>query len=307
MRIISIMSLAIFFFLSGCMGTKIYQSKDKYSKAQNVLFAAGAYKNLDRNVTMPTGEGKLGEAALFGMSFADNASSWVGSRLGAGLLMGVGSLLTDEKLPESFSGIIAWMPKEMAADKTKAANIMSNMLEKATDKAVSEIKLPPDYTFGEKFIKDKTYTYPITGALCGNEATCQYEVKGNASSTESLSPDFLGGAPAWAWGLWPSSYIEKITTGYLFKPKGKTGSATYVTYKKDAKFYEAGILDSAVFPDLELYLKISENLPDWFFIYLAPQGPFTRVAFNNQGHFDFIHVPVILNQGKVFPFVKPKG
>lgn len=303
----TLVTLIIAILISGCAGNKVYKSKDGYSKAQNVIHAAGGYKRFDMVVSVDTTESQLVEAALFGKVFSGTGATLTGSLLSGGLAMGAADLLTNVKDTESFSGIIAWMPKEMAGAQEEAAQLMTSILEKATDDAVTATTLPLGYGFGEKIVRNKTqFIYPITGELCENDARCQYTVSGNENSSETLAPNFLGGSPSWAWGLWYESGLRKLK-GFNYKPRGSTGGASYVTKKKDAKFYEVDAFYTAVFPDLEFYMKVSENLPEWFFIYLAPPSVSTRVSYFNEGRYDFIKVPLILNQGKVYPFIKPKA
>ena len=277
---ISLVILLVALTLGGCAAPKPYVSNPKVSEAQNIIRAAGAAHNLD--VVAPdngSSASTVAGAVAHSLSHGGSLLTSPGLRGGADLLA---SLVLGSKDPETHSQIIAWMPKEMASSALDAKEKLSAIISEAMWKGLNDTPFPNPFTPAPT--KDLN-TFFVDGPGCVNKrggTPCVYDYL--LTDPKILpSPAFLGGSDSWAWTM---------------DDNGGRSHLSPSTFTGDTKPH---------FPDYQVYKKMSANLPEWVFIYLAPSYGSWRVSVERQdGTFGYLSMPVVLNQGKTLYFLKRK-
>jgi len=262
--------LLIAFFASGCAAPKPYVSDPENSHALNVLRAAGARYIKDVEVE------DFEKQKVEGVGHGDLlTSAWL-VLFGGGWGTGLSYWGATDDAPEASSHIFAWMPKEMAENGKEANDILRELVAQALGKALTgpdAVEMPEWYEVGDV----KQYLVEIEGRDCDKVMVgCQYGIPRRTKPGKmGFAPDFLGSKEAWEF-----TFNQK-NAPWLFFASLKTNAP-----------------DS---PDTDVYLKASEYLPEWVFLYLAPGiSSRTSEGFAPQPY------PALLNQGKIYYFVKPE-
>ena len=196
--------------------------------------------------------------------------------------------------PGEASQIVAFVPKSMAPDMGAASKAAAGALNSAIEAAMKEVELPAPFRYGDveqTSTHDKYgcvyYRAPILGMDCGvgdTKCAMTFFTPANAKTRSSITsegirdgfaPQIFGGQPAWS------------VVGGIFL----TNSSTL------GQFWREPLL-----PELQFYQKVSEHLPTWMYLYIAPG----RTAYRkDDGTYAWLQAPVILRQGQVALFIKP--
>lgn len=209
------------------------------------------------------------------------------SSLGAGL-MGFASAFFSGPGPEaaaSTSRVIAWMPLSEAETPDAAIGKLDQMVQARFAEVLSRVDLGEGYS-AQTAEKDtggyRRTTVMVKGGECDEpKVRCAYGLTSLPRPVQGFAPAFLGGYPAW-------SYTR--TSGIpILEPSFRDHRSWRASFR-------------ATFPDLEVYRRLSAALPDWVYLYLAPQ----RVSYWNeqQQRLQFLPYPVVLNRGEALFFVR---
>ena len=284
--------------LVGCASApKVYEStfqeNPRYSRAMNVLMAAGYVDDPAKSPIRDAPQAKVAQAAksggLGGLDVAYAVSSALapppGIGFGFGLGMGVVSLLAPSPVePLSRSMVIAWMPRSEASDPNQATAKLQAQLKQALEEAIRE-RLPAPFTVGPPIPKHPA-RFAIAGGPCnekGHQCVLQAAVH-SASQRQAWRQGCSGGGSAWTWH--PIGRPSEVMAATFWPSVTVSGDWT-----KPHRDW---------LPDLAIYQDWSKRLPEWVFIYLAPTTPIS--LGNGQG---FLKFPVVLNKGEALYFVSP--
>lgn len=308
---IIVVLLAAGLVLSGCAGMtkpKPYVSDPEHSFAWNVARAGGIKV---KDVPWEEVQKAREEALAKGAPVADSGPSALGAAsygvvhglsTGSFLHGGLGALswlsLGGSHDSSEFSAVLVWMPKAMAASPEKAGEKIETMVRKAYEKALAETVFPPGYTVSTELKtilvgkRLKRIGYFISGNECDNKnidaryhiihfpmLAKAFHLKGvKMLPDKGVAPNFVFSGECWTCHL--PIYGCTFVDNSEFLPK------------KLPKF-----------PDLEVFRRTSENLPDWVSIYLSPASKISMSDEN--GGFKFLELPLIMNKGKTHFFVEP--
>lgn len=287
-----------FSILTGCglISAKPNTNYDKsLSEAMNIARLGGItnpkrgpvvdtpYKDIEKALIKSSQKGDVANAipiALAGAKLSGTmaATSGISSGLGGGLML-LRSLTTSDRIPALNNGLIAWMPLSYAADKKEAAKKMKEILRSAYLKAL------PSNTSSRFEMHTKTATfgainkYPrdvITGGDCDFiEDECQLVISASLYPHKTKQPAWLGHEDSYFW-----TFSKEGSYAWAKIIKNKPGSID--THIKPFKSINTR----------EYRQKISHFLPEWMFLYNAP---------NKDENY-----PVIFNKGKALYFIEPK-
>jgi hypothetical protein len=255
-----------------------YEENPRYSFARNVMAASGRPGIRDGmgpeggSVTARQGGGSvatMGAGALTGN---------VGLGLGLGLLRGLEGRGYD---PGTRNMVIAWMPADMAVDGVDARNQLNALAASALSEALSANNIPFSV---ERFDVDLSKTFadvPVIFRLetpaCENICRA-YTVGTSLPLALAQTPSFVG-------------------TGQSYATLALRDYGTVEWWR-----LSDGIPQSALSTDeLILYKEMSRNLPDWAFVYLAPNQWVSCVDDGCKAR----QYPVLLHRGVVHDFAAP--
>lgn len=294
---ITILALSLPLIATGCAtGTKApYPDQPDQSFALNQMRAAGfeaihdadiskaQAKQLDDTEASPLAAGAFGAANA--LTPPAGLSSFSAGALGFMSWMAMG-----ERNPAQTSRVIAWVPASEADSPAEARELVVEELTSALETVTADFDLQEGYRFAgmEKEV-DNTwdrYRWPIKGNDCGPEAwTCQYQVSFNRWGyaqglwTKTKAPESLGGMPAY-----------------------RMSEPQYMPAFSPSKFNESEW--TAGFPDLSLYAELSDELPDWIMLYLAPRHV-SYLSGGTQYEWEFLGLPILLRDGEAHYFIEP--
>lgn len=279
-----------------------YQARTGDSLALSVMRAAGYQNSRLRDASGPLpanwnpGGSGLG-AAVAGLADAGGLASTIASplpgltSLSGGLLAGAAVLTRPERPPEeAFSRVIAWMPRDQAADPIAAREKFVRLVTDAFDRGLQEAGLAgrfssrlavAEYPLLTQTVRVTHGRFDFSPPPCGEAGIrCDVGVLGSMHVPEIVTaPGFTGAGDA-----------------YLF---GIRGAGILLTRIEDQREWRTRIL--ARFPFLEALLATSRHLPGWAYIYVAPIAVSHREPGTNR--FIFLQTPLVLHQGRVLPFV----
>lgn len=288
------LALVLTTLIVGCAGAPkvAVPMNPAHSKAMNVLIAAGYVTDPKRSPVrdvprsdIAQGVKQPGTGALdAGYALSNVLAPPPGIGLGFALGMSVMSLLLPSPTePLATSMVLAWMPKTLAATPAEAQAAMQRLIDEALDGALAEVLKPP-YRPVPRSAKQPGQVV-ITGGECLSQgARCSYVPRVHAKPTEGVAPEMLGGAPAWTW-----PHVDRpseVIVAQLWW-SGEDGSQFLPRYRP-------------WLPDLAIYQAMSERLPEWVFLYLAP-------GTVSGGDGKFVRVPLVLNRGEPLYFITPAG
>lgn len=263
----------------GCAGGGKYNAPSYYdggSKAYNISFAGWIREGMkDRHA--PEGYNKLGEAAfdsadLYATYFMNPSlglTNW--GSLGLGIL----SKIAGPKPAGQRNTLIAWMPVTDPNIPMEAAHKqLDSIVNDAVISALAELKISHSYEgkgdYGQHIFKLKNDALD-----CSERTSCSLEYRIDNLAARGPSPDYIDE---------PSDMSIAFTGG------GK--------YKDDYNWLEINSDNGSSFPQQDLYLAISRNLPGWAYIYLAANEI-------NTGNGKKITYPLLLGKGKPELFIYP--
>jgi len=303
MRVFLLLIVGAALLLGGCASKGPYVSDPKKSFALNVLTAAGATEIKD--IPREKYEAAIAQGKATGQIDGDVnlvSAAAVGGAMGLanpGAMMGLSSILeggafflwdvlSQQRAPEATSAIFAWIPKELSATPEEARVHMNNLIFTALEKAALEVELPSGFVPGKvrEFNNTGLYGFSIKGGECNQNRKCDFLVFNSTKlPIKTTAPDFLGGGDAW---------------GMTYKLGGSSmlGQGSFVEVKHPD--YSQRILPK--FPEFEIFLKMSHYLPDYIYIYLAPQNSRNHISTSNG---NFLKTPVILSEGALHLPVRP--
>lgn len=281
--------------LSGCATTpEPYESDPGDSRALSVMKAAG-FTALE-DVPAPSGDAVLSDlgGAYSGLAYGISGAALDALRfksLGAGLL-DFGTIFSgpDEDDLARMSWLIAWVPASEASDAARAKAHLHDLVQAALHDVIREAEIATHVAAvkefpaegnayqGAQYIQQPGRRYVLSAPVCEQSSVqCEIHVTTSGSRlNNAFAPDFLGGGSAY-FGLAqirPSVVRDEFLARY----------------------------NEAAFNELDLYLRLSEKLPEWVYLYF---GPKRLSAPDGKGDFMLLPYPLVMNQGKVFLFVKP--
>jgi hypothetical protein len=199
-----------------------------------------------------------------------------------------------ETNPAQESRVIAWVPASLADSPKQARELMVAEVTEALAAATQDTDLPNGYRWGEHVHKRINATeidrWWIDGPDCGDgdsQALCMYQVNFTQWAyvqddwVKTKAPAALGGGAAY-----------------------RVSEPSHLPSLAPSKILEGGW--SAGFPDLALYARMSEELPDWIMLYLAPR----RVSYHSdEGDSELrwkgLGLPILLQLGEAHYFIEP--
>jgi len=192
------------------------------------------------------------------------------SNIGTSLVFAWDALLRDRTKDSQYTQILAWMPQEMAKDKKQAAIKLNEYLANALLKAAPEnyeLTGPENAKALWGWEKDENKYIKILGPECKGVCFASFRSlnfePGSLPKSKKM-PKFIGSGKSWFWG----NRVQKLR----------------ISEFKDSKEYPLKDFNYS------FYQRISENLPEWAFVYVAPDK--------------YKPIPAIFHQGKMFLFVK---
>ena len=275
--------------LVGCASKGTYEPPsydDNYSKAYNIAKAGGINDGI-KDMKLPESytKGSIGgtmydSADLYTTYFMNPSlglTNW--GSLGIGLL---------SKLLEDPSGhnnnIFGWMPNESGMTPEEARNKFEVAMQNAVVSAFKEMELDYKYHGSNWTYGQHLYTFSSEKYQCGNR--CNVEFLIYKADTSGKSPDFI-------------SHPAKNTVAFLTGPNGFMDAYNNYTPKDEYNWLQIFSDKVPEFPQQELYAAISKHMPEWAYMYLAPNVVKT-------GAEKAIPFPVLLNEGKVDMFIRPE-
>lgn len=262
--------------LTGCVSNPSYQQN--HSRAYNIARAGGLVTGIkDQEVPKEsynvfTDSGATDVAyVLAGYS----APVGVFSNWQTGALNLLSSLLEPDK-HGARNSMLAWMPANMASSPKDAQEKMFSHVKISVEKALSS--LGAEYAL--MYSKDGVFVYHFYNP----EWDCQTWVLGKSKSSEMCSVHIAIFGPR-----------KIVGPDYIYSGEAYAFEAGH-GYKYNKIEVRSGL--SKKMPQQIIYARISENLPEWSFLYLAPN----KVALETGEKVKF---PYMLNKGKPEFFVYP--
>jgi len=279
--------------LSACGGPKHFNEEHaKYdpslSKAMNLALLTGLttmegplkdskpVKSVEPTTDPTKAIGAASSAALMAAQSTGamlDAGMGIGGSMGMsglGLLMGASNHVYQ---PVLSSHIFAWMPLGNVHNEVEATNKMAAILYTNVKEALpSNISIISDVTPYAYAAFSDAKAFTISFSFRGRE----YSVEGNISVPEQINNTWLTKENSYYWSYMQTSSDTSPTIGVaLYVKKGES----WETPKDD-------------FNNLTLLKAVSRKLPEWTYIYIAPDM-LKKTS------------PYFLNKGKVLPFIKP--
>jgi hypothetical protein len=274
--------------------------RDEESFAMHILRAAdiGGLRDAPREAAMNFGGletgavgasdiGRVGHVVLSAANPLGGASA-LGAGLGAGLLS---FFLVPGDAPAESSAIVAWVPAQFADTPEAAQTYLMEIIETTTfpvmkenfpDASLHEITRSSEMTRGG-IPERRGVAVQWDGDICADLSYRRCRIGIGASGRdlplEATFPRIISGEKAW-------------------KFSRLNGAVTLRPAAQDDDFQQHF---RARFDELSFYAEVSQRLPEWVFIYIAPN----RIGFRDQnGALKLYPLPMILNQGRAHYFVK---
>lgn len=266
---------------SGCSVTPTntgYRSTPSASFAMSVAKAAGLDSKLqDQEVPKDTIHNVTDSA---GYGLAMTLSGYKSPVTGVSQLQGAGLNFAAWVLAPSAASaknhVLVWVPANLASTPEEAGNVLKQTLQDAEVKAATEM----GYTtrtwsaaggipyFGTRYVR----LFSEKNDNCKNETQkpCALLASARAASGQVTAPDFLSfKGNAWFFDPTASTFPE-------------------VGWNKDYVGIE----------ELKMLLTISKYLPDWIYLYFAPNK--VRLDATKK-----VKTPMMMNSGKIYYFITP--
>lgn len=269
------MKYGVFLIVALFVGCSTTRADEVGSEALQIVRAAGFTKIRDvevGDVRSPIGRQQSGATmAALGTGTAAGVFSpppGVSRSLGSGLLL-AGSVLTSLPVghPENSPRLLVWMPKALAESPQSASEVLRSIYLEAVQKAL------PSYLveLGERPKQKKSPLrkfVALQGEIC--VTPCHmfgFFLEDGHEPKLDQAPSILGAYDAYAWGT-----------------PGVRGDGNIAGFP-----WSVAIAPSE---RIDFFRRLSENLPDWVYLYLPPDD---RIA----------PYPQLLHRGEVLLFVEP--
>lgn len=249
--------------------------------------AATRFGGLETGVVGASDIGRIGHVALSAANPLGGASA-LGAGLGAGLLS---FFLIPGDAPAESSAIVAWAPTDFAETPFEAEEkfyqlIKTAFLAAAEGTEFSDYKFIEDdieSRFSNSGMRTRSFVFEKRDEKCRNMrwGRCRIIIAvGNRSHvSRERSPKIIGDQQTWEFA------------------RGN-GMIPLWAVAEDGEFPHSF---RAMADDLGLYTAASQRLPEWLFIYIAPN----RVGFRDEsGELKLYPLPMVLNQGRAHYFIK---
>ncbi len=284
-RYMTIASLAaVAAILTGCATANQPRPNDpNRSRALNIAVAADLRDIKDTKVSSSEYQSMhRGNLVLdAGWTWANYMNPAPGFSSGFGLGLGVASILFPQKSPAASNSLMAWLPADQATDKVDAKEKMLEAGTKAIETALERLNFK---------VRDKArQEHPNLGSAVG------YVIE-----------DPNGGCGSGKDGDLPSCAIvlaiDHIDEGY--SPSALTGQSYQAYALNSSSPGKRSILNIRSEPEsklnqVELYLEISKDMPEWMVAYVAPKRALDGDGEENP-------MPFIASQGEMALFVIPE-
>lgn len=267
---------------SGCaMTPNSYQYKADHSRAYNLAEAGGLITGI-KDAAVPRDQlERMTDTKTFGAAYV--MSGYIAPSVGGlsnwqGGVVNMANWAFGPKQHSARNSLIAWMPVNEAVSSADAQTKLISHVKLSIESSLTELGVKFDLLYD----KDGNLTYHFYS----NEWDCPTWTNGKSKVSDMCSIKVRivepnqDKAPAFITGVQGDAYA--FTSGH------------------DTDFNFINVTNGAAShaPEQAVYSKISEKLPVWAFLYLAPQ----QVKMNNS---DKIVFPYLLEQGKPELFVYP--
>jgi hypothetical protein len=256
----------------GCGTTQTIKSKD--SEALRVANAAGLGGKLKDTVLPKDTVTSLIDSPGFAMAYSASGYSSPLPGLSGGQTAGLHlvSWLFSPEAPAARNSIFGWMEATSGDENNAIKKLMDTLLENGKAVAlemgyeVNIVRSTNGTGGGVQFISE--------AGVCNTKGNCTlaFGVRDPQRVKGSKIPEF----------------IENKNESWFFNP-GKRNHSFYLFSKNWEGINQ-----------LEVLTKLSQNMPEWFYLYVAPK----KVKFNMN---EEVKVPLVINQGKLHYFVKSDG
>ncbi len=291
--------------LAGCaIGSPPYQARSKQESQALQLTNASLLMGLrdaeaPKDGSTPGSNADFAKASAFGtlnaLSPPPGFTSVTAGALGFASMFFTGG--GAEEISRT-SKLLVWMPRSEAATADEAWQKLNTLVQHELAAVLAETPLPSGYTlekedrqvtgyrpgisFAPTPYKSTQAIWHIRGGDCDQpKVQCGYEVRLRLPPVERTAPAVLGGYPAW-------TYIR--TEGMIEIPSSFTDHREFRAKTR------------AMFPDMEVLRKLSMRLPNWAFIYVAPNA--MGYSDKASGKPVLLRFPVVLNKGEPLYFVR---
>lgn len=195
------------------------------------------------------------------------------SPVAAGALWALSLFDTGPAYRSQTNMFIVWMPRALAKTPEEASRRLEDVVLQALRKAL------PNHHVGVKtYERTGAPYYWVEGPRCAEG--CEFTVPTRSidpASWRVRAPDFLGGYPAYAWD--GGTKQHRVYFGMSHDPDG-------------SRRWSPGWKGWSTRRQLEVYQRFSEHLPEWIYLYLAPQK-------------GFISYPLVYGKGRALLFIEP--
>lgn len=268
--------------MAGCATTTTTTYSEDNSRAYNLAQAGGLYQARDTALgdeeyssAMSNITNAFSDAALF------NSSAGMGLSGGASLGLGLAGALFAAPGHMERDSAFAFVPTSEAASREKADELLRDSFFNAVQEAAAEL----GYTIEHK---GNDLRHPAAHGRTAMSIAVVDEENGCYGYERIKS-----GNDAKAYGCYVSLQIPERGERTLPAPEAVNVSGSVYTYpatdhKESMRFFFLPNED-ATMAKLPLAVKISEHMPEWFFLYLAPEDD---------------QPPMILEQGEPELFIK---
>ena len=205
------------------------------------------------------------------------SSAGLGLNALSGFGLGFATALFGPEKSYARNSLFAWMPIELASTETEARSVTMRYIRESVESALKRM--------GTEIyaVREKDDGYRIKYLLTNNNWGCKIN---NCSITVYLKRAYIQpNTPKFI-----SEFIDiKSKETYLFAANSLT-NYSYIKIK--------GSEDSKI-PENVFYSKVSSSLPEWVFLYIAPEKVSTQDGKK-------IPFPYLLSKGKQHLFITPK-
>lgn len=279
MKKITLSLLASLFLTAGCAKTALNINPSTNSEALQIARAAGLHQIRDQEI--PQAEfNRLADSTAYNAAWAATMyfNPAPGFSSGASLALALPSLLFKNDPADSFNHVLAWMPKDLAENPKDA-------LEKTNDiliKALEELAIQTGFT------NHKTQYFKSRGRHITYVDIIDEQLQCSLNKGEFCSLTNRINMPR-------SAVSPKVLTKYSDQP-----SYFFPLRKDHTLMFVARDENLPKLDQLEMLQTYSSLLPDWIYLYIAP-----NTIHNATG--EKLKYPFMLHQGKTLLFVKPES
>lgn len=271
-------SIATLALLTGCATHTVNIDPKKNSEALQVARAATMWELRDQEIPQ-TEFDRLADSTAYNAAWATTMyfNPAMGFSSGSSLALALPGLLLSNKPKDSFSHVLAWMPKELAENSKEAQEKMDEILLDALIKTVADLG-HKDYITEKLRSRGRNITVI---SIDDERLNCAIEKGFLCGLANRLNDPELRIAP---------HVLKKYSDQPVyFFPLKKTSSIVFLDRNADLPKQD----------QLEIITTYSKHLPDWIYLYIAP-----KTIYNSEG--EQIAYPFMLHQGKTLLFVKPE-